>query len=705
MKNKIGLLIILLSLPLLVSGCHIPLINKEITMPFFEKNPKAAIEQALKNLAQAKTISSKADIIIGFDFNALAQLPSEKKEKISQFFDAYGPNRTRVLGIDNYSATTSASNPFNNFLQPGKYKININQLNQFDQTDKNLTRFNTETAFKLILPSESYNLAFAAKGFDNKNYFQIKELPSFAENMLNSFLRSGTSTLNLKDWWYLDKGEIEKINNNSPALIPIPTIKEEEILKVKLEVAKVLRESNLINIDTRFSDEKIGGRNCYHYQASINIENFSIAMKKILEIYKKELKASLPLFDVDENDIDKNVKNISAVIKDLQGELWIGKKDLNLYKISFHHEYDLSKLNPSKSEIKSQPMLFSIDYTQEFSDYDKPLIIQAPSDAQSITILLELTMGNARRKSRDAKRISDIKQIQTALELYYNDNSLYPESTKMLTPDFFSVLPTNPTPNDGICQADFEYQYQVINKGEKYELKYCLGEKTGMIPAGLNTATPEGMFQGDAGFLPYSKFNEVSYADSDKDGLFDYEEKEIYFTDPNKNDTDGDGFTDGQEISGWYDPNGKGKLPDSYSTPEGALITLEKESAFGNYDLYEAKTFYSDEMLKLLKDDFGMSKEEFIKGFVKMMKNEPAVKNITINFFNKKVISENNVMLEYNVKTTTENGSSEYYDDKTFLIKISNKWLIDLGEEFSNLKETDLFTYQFVIDEYKMNLN
>lgn len=45
--------------------------------------------------------------------------------------------------------------------------------------------------------------------------------------------------------------------------------------------------------------------------------------------------------------------------------------------------------------------------------------------------------------------------------------------------------------------------------------------------------------------------------DSDSDGLTDYEERDIYKTDPNKNDTDGDGFSDGIEIRNGYNPLGQ----------------------------------------------------------------------------------------------------------------------------------------------------
>jgi type II secretion system protein G len=40
-----------------------------------------------------------------------------------------------------------------------------------------------------------------------------------------------------------------------------------------------------------------------------------------------------------------------------------------------------------------------------------------------------VSLNQARTKSRDAARKADLRQIQTALELYYNDNGAYPCST------------------------------------------------------------------------------------------------------------------------------------------------------------------------------------------------------------------------------------------------------------------------------------
>ncbi len=59
--------------------------------------------------------------------------------------------------------------------------------------------------------------------------------------------------------------------------------------------------------------------------------------------------------------------------------------------------------------------------------------------------------------------------------------------------------------------------------------------------------------------------------DSDKDGITDVDETAVYGTDPLNADTDGDGFTDGQEIASGTDPKNAG------STPQAVSLWIEAE--------------------------------------------------------------------------------------------------------------------------------
>lgn len=55
------------------------------------------------------------------------------------------------------------------------------------------------------------------------------------------------------------------------------------------------------------------------------------------------------------------------------------------------------------------------------------------------------SLNTARQKGRDARRVADIKEIQLALELYYDANSQYPTSLGALVPTYISAMPTDPS--------------------------------------------------------------------------------------------------------------------------------------------------------------------------------------------------------------------------------------------------------------------
>lgn len=74
-----------------------------------------------------------------------------------------------------------------------------------------------------------------------------------------------------------------------------------------------------------------------------------------------------------------------------------------------------------------------------------------------------------------------------------------------------------------------------------------------------------------------SDFNSSDHSkDTDQDKLSDYEEINIWFTDPTDSNTDNEGGVDGREIMNLKNPLGKGDIPgvpsDSYNYPLGSLI-------------------------------------------------------------------------------------------------------------------------------------
>ena len=112
-----------------------------------------------------------------------------------------------------------------------------------------------------------------------------------------------------------------------------------------------------------------------------------------------------------------------------------------------------------------------------------------------------LALNSARAKSRDAKRLADVRQIATALEMYYNDNQTYPAALSSLTTGstiYMSTLPTPPAPGDAgagnLCSstAPAAYTY-TAGTTTSYGIGFCLGAATGGYSAGPHTMSPTGV--------------------------------------------------------------------------------------------------------------------------------------------------------------------------------------------------------------------
>ena len=83
-------------------------------------------------------------------------------------------------------------------------------------------------------------------------------------------------------------------------------------------------------------------------------------------------------------------------------------------------------------------------------------------------------LGSARQNARDARRISDIRQIQNALEVYYSSAQSYPDALSAL-----SSTPKDPSTGD-------EYGY--TGGGQTYTLGATL---EGDLPTGVNHIAEE----------------------------------------------------------------------------------------------------------------------------------------------------------------------------------------------------------------------
>lgn len=150
-----------------------------------------------------------------------------------------------------------------------------------------------------------------------------------------------------------------------------------------------------------------------------------------------------------------------------------------------------------------------------------------------LSTLAVVALNSARQKARDSKRVADIKQLQTALEIYFNDKGKYPPEaplsdgeignptngggclgtngwelgTSCVAPVYMGVTPRDPSNsatvpgNDDPCGAvgsalPCNYDYDQIDTGgateNGYTIHFILEAATGGLNSGWNCGTEAG---------------------------------------------------------------------------------------------------------------------------------------------------------------------------------------------------------------------
>ena len=114
--------------------------------------------------------------------------------------------------------------------------------------------------------------------------------------------------------------------------------------------------------------------------------------------------------------------------------------------------------------------------------------------------VIVVNVDTARKKARDAKRISDLSTVSAALENYYADNHAYPVADNWtiahdskdsptgwvpsITPQYLQVLPVSPRNIDG----NHAYWYRSDSPYREYKIVACSLES----PEGWNQANNDG---------------------------------------------------------------------------------------------------------------------------------------------------------------------------------------------------------------------
>ena len=122
-----------------------------------------------------------------------------------------------------------------------------------------------------------------------------------------------------------------------------------------------------------------------------------------------------------------------------------------------------------------------------------------------LSTLAVVALTSARTKARDSKRVADMKQVQTAMELYYSGTNGYPlcplgivSGCLILAPDYLPGVATLKDPggvaaacaNPAVAKCNYSFSVASLND---YKINFWLEGATGDLAAGAHTVTPAGV--------------------------------------------------------------------------------------------------------------------------------------------------------------------------------------------------------------------
>lgn len=111
-----------------------------------------------------------------------------------------------------------------------------------------------------------------------------------------------------------------------------------------------------------------------------------------------------------------------------------------------------------------------------------------------------ISYGSIQKRSRDARRKSDIEQIRSALEFYRSDNGYYPDGPTTFTALSSSANPGKvliddeyiaQIPSDPKDDTEYAYQIKMLNLQGEHYYGYCLAAYTEGDGSGSNACTTE----------------------------------------------------------------------------------------------------------------------------------------------------------------------------------------------------------------------
>jgi hypothetical protein len=251
--------------------------------------------------------------------------------------------------------------------------------------------FNIEVFADSAYSSGTIGIAGETKTKDKISYLKVNSL-ELSQNFSILFSLMGLNFDSIKSalegqWIKIEEGDVIGLTEEQKA----------EQTAFTEKISQIISEDNPLFVKKELNDEEADGVMCYHYVVAVDNEKAKKMVSDLVEAsvndQQESLKASGGMFSDSSfliSTMQGLIENFLDKVGEIEGDLWIGKKDNLLYKVRFEKEIDVKSLNKITA---SGRMDVSVEINN--SDFNKPLEVTAPSGAKKLEEVLPVELMNA----------------------------------------------------------------------------------------------------------------------------------------------------------------------------------------------------------------------------------------------------------------------------------------------------------------------
>jgi hypothetical protein len=468
-------------------------------------------------------------------------------------------------------------------MVPRDYKLAVSLLGAAERTNDNKIE-NGQLAFKgdVTVSGSSFGIDVEGRKIGETYYGIINKIPFFFgtySDIIGKWIKippeeAGTYA---GGFFRLDPKEIQDEYSKN----------KEEVQDRLLTFVNVAEKNHLLIVEGTPAKEQLNGEAVYKYNLTFDKNNIVAFYKDITKTYTDKYPKSGPYFDqatLDFLESDEFGQVVNYLKSNSSLTIWF-----NTGGIPVKYSYGMRVVPSNKSKIADDRQ---IRHTVELTlkDVNKKVKIETPANSINLEDAIIAISGITKEEYTYQKRVTEITNLRSALSSYVGSNSYFYGDDLMPSidskpntknyPSLLSDLLTATNTYPQIKKLPKDVSYKVTSGGKDYELVYHISlpkyTKGSSISQYYSTLYPQSTRSSSYNSYSYylkfvdgentatkARLSEEAYAaaskDADNDMLSDSLETFIG-SNKSKKDTDGDGYSDGEELRSNSNPLGTGQL-------------------------------------------------------------------------------------------------------------------------------------------------